>query len=83
MCVCVCERERERERERVRVRVRVRVCVCIRSSLHSVHLGQLLRYAYKYIVHRIRVYIERNNMQVELIRFHTKYRLYTRFNFAK
>ena len=26
----------------------------------------------------MRVYIERKNMQVELIRFHTKYRLYSR-----
>ena len=52
--------------------------VCIRSSLHSVRFGQLLRCAQKRIVNRIKVYIERNNMQVELIRFRKKYRLYSR-----
>ena len=45
------------------------VCVCIRSSLHSVRFGQLLRCAHKRIVNIMKVYIERNIMQVELIRF--------------
>ena len=69
VCVCVC----------ARARASVYVCVCIRSSLHSVRLGQLLRCAYKRIVNRIKVYIERSNMQFELIRFRKKnYRLYSR-----
>ena len=47
--------------------------VCIRSSLHSVHFGQLLRCAHKRIVNVKKVYIERNNnKQVELIRFRKK-----------
>ena len=47
--------------------------MCIRSSLHSVRFGQLLRCAHKHIVNIVKVYIERNNMQVEeLIRFCTK-----------
>ena len=41
--------------------------VCIRSSLHSVRLGQLLRFAHKRIVNLMKVYIERKNMQVQLI----------------
>ena len=41
----------------------------VRSSLHSVRFGQLLRRAHKRIVNRIKVHIERNNKQVELIRF--------------
>ena len=44
--------------------------VCIRSSLHSVSFGQLLRCAHdKRFVNIMKVYIERNNIQVELIRF--------------
>ena len=38
--------------------------VCIRSSLHSVRFGQLLRCAHKRIVNIMKVYIERKNMQV-------------------
>ena len=45
------------------------VCVCIRSLLHSVHFGQQLHCAHERIVNRIKVYIEGNNMQVELIQF--------------
>ena len=45
------------------------VFVCIRSSLHSVRFGQLLRCAHKRNVNIMKVYIERKNMQVELIRF--------------
>ena len=52
--------------------------VGIRSSLHSVRFGQLLRCAHKRIVNIMNVYIERKNMQVELIRFRKKYRLYSR-----
>ena len=42
--------------------------------------GQLLRRrcARKCIVDLMKVYIERSNMQVELIRFRKKYRLYSR-----
>ena len=43
--------------------------MCIRCSLHSVRFGQLLRRAHNRIVNIMKVYIERNNMQVELIRF--------------
>ena len=46
--------------------------VCIRSSLHSVRFGQLLRCAHKRIVNKkiiMKVNIERHNIQVELIRF--------------
>ena len=53
--------------------------VCIISSLHSVRFGQLLRCAHKRIVNIIiKVYITRNNRQVELIRFLKQYRLYSR-----
>ena len=54
------------------------VFVCIRSSLHSVRFGQLLRCAHKRIVNIIKEYTARNNMQVELIRFRTKCLLYSR-----
>ena len=50
----------------------------LRSSLHSVRFGQLLCCAHKYILNRIKVYIERSNIQVELIRFRKKYHLYSR-----
>ena len=43
-----------------------------------VRIGQLLRCAHKRIVNIMKVYIERNNMQVELIRFGTKCQLYSR-----
>ena len=45
------------------------VFVCIRSSLHSVRFGQLLGCAHKRIVNIMKVYIERKNTQVELIRY--------------
>ena len=47
------------------------VFVCIRSSLHSVRFGQLLRCAHKCIVSIMKVYIERKNMQGKLIPFLT------------
>ena len=42
------------------------------------YIGLLLRCAHKRIVNIMKVYIERYNMQVELVRFHYKYRLYSR-----
>ena len=57
-------------------RVCVCACVCVRLSLHSVRFGQLLRCAHKRIVNSMKVYIERKNIQVELIRFRKKYRLF-------
>ena len=82
MCVCVCVRAcvlacvraclRACVRVCVRARVRVCMCVCIRSSLHSVRFGQLLRCAHKHIVNIMKVYIEMNNIQVGLIRFPKK-----------
>ena len=53
-------------------------CLYVSSSLHLVRFGQLLRCAHKRIVSIMKVYIERNNMQVELIRFRKKYRLHSR-----
>ena len=57
--------------------------VCIRSSLHSVRFGQLLRCTHKRIVDITKVYIERNNMKVELIRFHKKILTVFTFTFGK
>ena len=57
--------------------------VCIRSSLHSVRFGQLLHCAHKCIVNINKVYIERNNMQVELIRFRKKISPFFTCTFAK
>ena len=48
------------------------MCVRVRSSLHSVHFGQLLCCAHKCIVNIMKMFIERNNIQVELIRFRKK-----------
>ena len=50
------------------------VYVVIRSSLHSVRFGQLLHCgcAHKRIVNIMKVYIKRNSIQVELIRFRKK-----------
>ena len=56
--MCVCALVRACVSEWVRARV------CVRSSLHSLRFGQLLRCE---IVNRIKVYIERNNLQVQLI----------------
>ena len=39
----------------------------LRLSLSLVRFGYLLRYADKQIVNIMKVYIERNNMQLELI----------------
>ena len=43
------------------------VCVSVSRSLHLLSLCELLRYADKRIVNIMKVYIERNNMQVEMI----------------
>ena len=72
VCVCVCVRAC------VRVCVLACLCVCIISSLHSVRFGQLLRCAHKRSVNSMEVHIEKNNMQVELIRFRKQCRLYSR-----
>ena len=57
--------------------------VCIRSSLHSVRFGQLLCCSHQRSVNRIKVYIERNNIQVELIRFCKKISPLFMFTFAR
>ena len=44
-------------------------CVSVRSSLNLVRFGQVFRRADKHILNIMKVYIERNNMQVELTRF--------------
>ena len=49
------------------VRVGGSECMCIISSLLSVRFGQLIRCAHKRIVNIIKVYIEMNNIRVELI----------------
>ena len=54
------------------------VTVC--QLLTSFTFGQLLRCAHKRIM---KVYIERNNMPVDLIRFRKKYRLYSRLRFEE
>ena len=43
------------------------VCYLPRSSLHSVRFGQQLRCAHKRIVNIMKVYMERKNVQLELI----------------
>ena len=58
--------------------VRCSYAVCLLPSLHSVRFGQMLRCAHKRIVNIMKVYIERSTMQVDLIRFRKKYRLYSR-----
>ena len=55
VCVCECAGGR------------MRACVRVRSSLRSVRFGQLLRCAHQCIVNIMKVYIERNNIQVELM----------------
>ena len=55
------------------------LCSCVRSfvcslldSIHSVRFGQLLRCAHKRIVNIMKVYMERKNRQLELIRLRKK-----------
>ena len=54
------------------------MCAFNSSSLHSVSFGQLLRCAHQRIVNIVKVYIEINNIHVELIRLRKQYRLYSR-----
>ena len=56
--------------------------MCIRSLLYSVRFGQLLRCAHKRIVNTMKVYIERKNMHVELIRFRKQILHLFTFTFA-
>ena len=76
LCVSPCFCSRSTFHVNVAFENYARVRVCHISLFHSVCFGQL--YAHKRIVYRIKVYIERNNMQVELIRFRKTYRLYSR-----
>ena len=48
--------------------VKLYVCLFFSSSLHLVRFGQLLGCADKRIVNIMKVYTERNNMQVESLR---------------
>ena len=65
----------------MRACVRARVCVlCVFDSqlpVQITYFGQLLSYAHKRIADIMKVYIETNNMHVELIRFRNKCRLYS------
>ena len=64
--------------------VRLFVCVSISSSsLHLVRFGELLRYADRRIVVIMKVYIERNNVLVELMRFRKQILILFTFKFAK
>ena len=54
---------------------------CVWSSLDSIRFGQILRCAHKRIVNIMKVYMERKNRQLELIRFRKKYRIYSRLLF--
>ena len=54
------------------------MCVSDPPSFSSLRQLLVLRCAHKRIVNRINAYIERNNMQVELLRFRKKYHLYSR-----
>ena len=56
------------------VRAFVRACGV---RIHSVRFGQLLRCAHKRIVNIVKVYMERKNRQLGLIRFRKKYRIYS------
>ena len=48
------------------------------TRVQITYVGQmLLRYAHKCFVHKLKVYIESNNMHVELVRFRNKYRFYS------
>ena len=51
------------------------------GSLHSLRYGDLLRCAHKRIINIMKMYVERKDMQLELIRFHNKYRIYSRLLF--
>ena len=64
------------------------VRACVRSfvwssldPINSFRFGQLLRCAHKRIVNIMKVYMERKNRQLELIRCRKKYRIYSRLLF--
>ena len=57
------------------------MCLFVIPSLRSVRFGQQLRCAHKRIVNIIKVYMERKNRQLELIRFRKQYRIYSRLLF--
>ena len=60
------------------------VCMYVcQLSASFTYFGQLLRCAPKRIVNIMKVYIKRNNMQVELIRFRKKISTLFTFTFAK
>ena len=67
----------------VRTCVRACVRVFVRSSLHFFRFGQLLRCEHKRIVNLMKVFMERNNLQVELIRFRKKILTIFRFKTSK
>ncbi len=52
--------------------------VFVTSSRHSIRFRQLLRRAHKSVVNIMKEYIERNNMQVALLRFRKISRRYSR-----
>ena len=54
------------------------VCLSISPSFILVHFGQQLHYADKRVVNIMKVYIERNNLQVDLIQCREKGLLYSR-----
>ena len=56
---------------RASLHVYVYLHVCLLVSLHLVRFGQLLPYADKRIVTIMKVYIERNSLQVEVLRWRT------------
>ena len=55
------------------------VCLFVSSSLCLVRFCQLLRYTDNRIVNMMKVYIKRNNLQVELIRYSKTWSLYSRY----
>ena len=62
---------------------RTDVCLFVSPSLSLGRFGQLLRYADKRIVNIMKVCIERNNLQVELIRRRKFIWALCTFTFAK
>ena len=59
------------------------VCLSVSPSLPLVSFGQLFRCADNCIVNIMKVYIERNNMQAELIQFRKKILTLFMLTFAK
>ena len=61
--------------------VRVEFVLTLGDVIHSVRFGQLLRCVHKRIVNIMKVYMERKNRQLKLIRFRKNYRIYSRLLF--